>query len=60
MNEPTTDDNTTCIFCKDNNAVCANVGTKATCWCRAGYDKIGDECRMYYLFNFILFSYSTY
>ncbi|CAF3000410.1 unnamed protein product [Rotaria socialis] len=45
MNEQTSTDNTTCVFCKDNNAVCANVGNKDTCWCRAGYDKVGNECQ---------------
>ncbi|CAM4776996.1 unnamed protein product [Rotaria magnacalcarata] len=45
MNEQTSTDSTTCVFCKDNNAVCTNVSTKDTCWCRAGYDKVENECK---------------
>ena len=47
VNAPPLNNNATCVYCGDDNAVCVNISDQGSCWCRAGYDKISDQCRMY-------------
>jgi len=33
-----------CGYCADKNAACIKAGKQTTCWCRAGYNKSGNQC----------------
>lgn len=44
-----------CGYCEDNNAACINAGKQRTCWCRAGYNKIGNQCGKKMIKNIFVF-----